>query len=130
MAYGSAVHEFAEQYAAGKAVAPSNPDEEAIKSLLDGLSGELIVEEATVLPMEIEGTPVTISGISDLVHITEKTVEIIDYKTDQTRRAHQEYRKQLSVYYHVLAAAYPERTVTATLFYTADSEQVAVEPPH
>jgi len=27
-----------------------------------------------------------------------------------------------------LDAVYPERTVTATLFYTADEEQVAVEP--
>ena len=128
MAYGSAVHGFAEQYAAGKAVTPSNPDEEAIKALLDGLSGQLIVEEETVLPMEIDGTQVTISGIADLVHVTEEAVEIVDYKTDQTRRAHEEYRKQLSVYYHVLDAVYPERTVTATVFYTADAEQVTVDP--
>jgi len=128
MAYGSAVHGFAEKYAAGKAVTPSNPDEEAIKALLDGLSGQLIVEEETVLPMEIDGTQVTISGIADLVHVSEEAVEIVDHKTDQTRRAHEEYRKQLSVYYHVLDTVYPERTVTATVFYTADAEQVTVEP--
>jgi hypothetical protein len=128
MAYGSAVHEFAEQYAAGEAVTPSNPDEKAITRLVDGLSGELIVEEETVLPMTVDGAEVTISGIADLVHVTEDGVEIIDYKTDQTRRAHEEYRTQLSVYYHVLDAAYPERPVTATLFYTADAEQVPVEP--
>jgi ATP-dependent exoDNAse (exonuclease V) beta subunit len=128
MAFGSAVHEFAEAYALGDDVSTSNADEEAIREFLDGLSGELIVEEETVLPMEVDGTRVTISGIADLVHLTDGAVEIVDYKTDQTRRAHEEYRKQLSVYYHVLDAVYPDRTVTATVFYTADKEQVAVEP--
>jgi ATP-dependent exoDNAse (exonuclease V) beta subunit len=128
MAFGSAVHEFAEAYALGDDVSASNADEEAIREFLDGLSGELIVEEETVLPMEVDGTRVTISGIADLVHLTETAVEIVDYKTDQTRKAHEEYRKQLSVYYHVLDSVYPERTVTATLFYTADAEQVGVKP--
>ena len=54
--------------------------------------------------------------------------QAITAKTDQTRQTHEEYRTQLSVYYHVLDAAYPERPVTATLFYTADAEQVPVEP--
>jgi superfamily I DNA/RNA helicase len=128
MAYGSAVHEFAERYAGGEAVSPSNPDEEAIKRFLDGLDGELVAEEQTVLPLEVDGQEVTISGIADCVHVTDASVAIIDYKTDQTRQAHEEYRKQLSVYYHVLDSAYPDRSVSATIFYTADEEQVAVEP--
>lgn len=128
MAYGSAVHEFAERYAGGEAVSPSNSDEEAIKRFLDGLDGELVAEEQTVLPLEVDGQEVTISGIADCVHVTDASVAIIDYKTDQTRQAHEEYRKQLSVYYHVLDSAYPDRSVSATIFYTADEEQVAVEP--
>jgi len=128
MAFGSAVHEFAEAYALGDDVSASNSDEQAIKEVLDGLSGELIVEEETVLPMEVDGTRVTISGIADLVHVTETDVEIVDYKTDQTRHAHEEYRKQLSVYYHVLDSVYPDRAVSATVFYTADKEQVVVDP--
>ena len=128
MAFDTAVHDFAEAYALGEDVSPSNPDEEAIKAFLDGLPGELIVEEETVLPLEVDGRPVTISGIADLVHLTDSAVEIVDYKTDQTKRAHEEYCKQLSVYYHVLESVYPERSVSATLFYTADAERVPVEP--
>jgi hypothetical protein len=39
-----------------------------------------------------------------------------------------EYRKQLSVYYHVLDAWYTERDVELGLFYTAMEEWVTIEP--
>jgi ATP-dependent exoDNAse (exonuclease V) beta subunit len=81
-----------------------------------------------VLPLEVDGGRVTISGIADLVHITDDRIEIVDYKTDQTRRAHEEYRKQLSVYYHVLEAEFPDREVVPTILYTADDEHVVIEP--
>jgi len=127
-AFGSEVHDFAEDYALGEAVRPLNPDEEAIKAFLDGLDGKCYVEESAVLPLEVDGGRVTISGIADLVHVTDDYIEIVDYKTDQTRRAHEEYRKQLSVYYHVLDAEYPDRKVIPTIFYTTDAEQVTIDP--
>jgi len=52
---------------------------------------------------------VTVSGIVDLVHETANRIEIIDYKTDQSRRAESDYRKQLSVYYHVISEWSPGR---------------------
>ena len=81
-----------------------------------------------MLPLEVDGGRVTISGIADLVHVTDDQIEIVDYKTDQTRRAHEEYRKQLSVYYHVLDAEYSDRKVIPTIYYTADAEQVTINP--
>jgi len=126
--FGSRVHDFAERYALGEAVEPSNEHEERIVALVDGLDGQLFVEENAVLPLTVDGEQVAISGIVDLVHVTEGTVEIVDYKTDRTRVAESEYRKQLSVYYHVLDATYPARTVTASLYYTVAGEQVAMEP--
>jgi len=128
MEFGSQVHEFAEAYALGEDVTADNADEQHIKTLIDSLSGDLYVEERTYLPLETEAGKVTISGIVDLVHVTSDGVEIIDFKTDLSRHAESEYRKQLSVYYHVLDSWYPDRTVSTSIFYSADGDQVAVEP--
>jgi superfamily I DNA/RNA helicase len=126
--FGDRVHEFAEEYARGAEVAPSNPHEERVKAFIDGLDGELLVEEPARLPLEVDGGRVTISGVVDLVHLTNGRVEVIDYKTDATRRGHEEYRKQLSVYHHVLTAVYEDRDVIPSIYYTADDEPVTVDP--
>ncbi|XGI84766.1 UvrD-helicase domain-containing protein (plasmid) [Halorutilales archaeon Cl-col2-1] len=128
MDFGSQVHDFAEAYALGEDVDPSNPDERRVKDLIDGLSDELHVEEPVTLPLQVDEEQVVISGIVDLVHETDDEVEIIDYKTDSTRKAQPEYQKQLSIYYHVLSEWFAEKDVTTSLFYTKDGERVEVEP--
>lgn len=128
MEFGTRVHEFAERYVKGQSVEPSNAGEKHIRSLVDSLSGDLMADVNAHLPVVVGDDRVTISGIIDLLHVTGERVDIIDYKTDRTRYAESEYCKQLSVYYHVVRAAYPERPVTASLFYTADGEQVEVDP--
>nr|WP_245800227.1 3'-5' exonuclease [Haladaptatus litoreus] len=131
-AFGTEVHEFAEAYARGDAVPidenETEPDKQNVKAFLDGLSGELCVEEDAYLPLTVDGERVTIYGIIDLVHLCPGTVEIIDFKTDRSRVAESEYRKQLSVYYHVLSEWFPERDLTASIFYTAAGEQVDIDP--
>ncbi|USZ73177.1 UvrD-helicase domain-containing protein [Natronosalvus halobius] len=128
MDFGSRVHEFAEDYARRKDVLPENDDEQNVKALLDGLPGELRVEEHAYLPLEVDGTQVTLSGVIDLVHVTDDAVEIVDFKTDLSRRAESEYRIQLSVYYHVLDEWFSDHTVTASLFYTSEGTRVEIEP--
>jgi ATP-dependent helicase/nuclease subunit A len=128
MEFGTQVHEYAEQYCLGADVDPRNADERHVKSLLDSLSGELHAEENAYLPLETERGRVTFSGVIDLLHLSPDTVEIIDYKTDRSRHAEPEYRKQLSVYYHVLTDVYPERTVRTSIFYTQSGEQVSIDP--
>jgi hypothetical protein len=128
MGFGSRVHEFAEDYALGEDVTPSNDHERRVKGFLDGLDGEVSVEEPAVLPLEVDGDRVTISGLVDLVHLTPDRVEIVDYKTDFSRRAEDEYQKQLSVYYHVLDDSFRDRNVTASIYYTANEELVAIPP--
>ncbi len=128
MEFGSQVHEFAEAYVLGEDVTPDNPDEQHIKTLIDSLSGHFHVEERTYLPLETEQWEVTISGIVDLVHVSSDSVEIIDFKTDLSRHAEPEYQKQLSVYYHVLDEWFPDHTVSASIFYTADGDRVTIEP--
>ncbi|MCD2201125.1 ATP-dependent helicase [Halobacterium sp. KA-4] len=126
--YGTQVHDFAEDYVDDLAVQPSNHDEEAIQSLVDGLAGELRAEEKARLPLDTDAGRVTLFGVIDLLQITPEAVTIIDYKTDRGRHAEREYRKQLSVYYHIITDLYPDRDVRATLFYTNEAETVDVEP--
>ena len=128
IAFGATVHSFAEEYASGDPVTPSNADEEAVKRVIDELDGTVKVEEDTVLPLEVAGDEITLSGVADLVHVTETEVEVIDWKTDQTRRAHEEYQKQLSVYYHVFEEVYPDREVRPIVFYTVEGASVEIEP--
>lgn len=125
---GTLFHDFAERYALGEDVTPSNEHEERVRRFIDGLEGELYVEEGITLPVTVDGDRYTVSGVADLVHVLGDSAEIVDYKTDQTRRAHDEYRKQASVYYHVVADAFPDKEVSASLFYTEDDEVVTVEP--
>jgi len=128
MDFGSRVHDFAETYALGDDVTPSNPHEQRVVEFIDDLPGKLHVEEPVTLPIEVDDHQVTVSGIVDLVHVTADQVDIVDYKTDSTRHAQPEYRKQLSVYYHVLSEWFPEKDVTTSLFYTTDGIREQVEP--
>jgi ATP-dependent exoDNAse (exonuclease V) beta subunit len=127
-AYGTQVHEFAEAYARGRSVEPSDPDERHVAAFLDGLDGEVIVEEDATLPLEVDGDRVVVSGVVDLLHVTPERVAVVDYKTDRGRHGEAEYRTQLSVYAHVASAVYPEREVTASILYTATGERVSVDP--
>lgn len=127
--FGSYVHDFAERYALGEPAEVGNDaDTKHVKTLLDSMDGKLRVKEDAYLPLTADGEQVTIHGIVDLVHVTEDTIEVIDYKTDIERHAEAEYRTQLRVYYHVLNEAYPEQTVEASLFFTVEGEWVTIEP--
>lgn len=53
----------------------------------------------------------TIIGIIDHLHLIEDRVEIGDFKTDLDRSAETEYRKQLSINYHVVVGIYSDRGV-------------------
>ncbi|MFB6201781.1 MAG: UvrD-helicase domain-containing protein [Halorhabdus sp.] len=128
MDFGSQVHDFAEAYALGDDVSPSNQHERRVVEFLDGLAGELHVEEPITLPIDVDSHRVTISGIVDLVHVTADHVEIVDYKTDSTRHAQPEYQKQLSVYYHVLSEWFTDKDVTTSILYTTDGSREWVEP--
>ena len=126
--FGTQVHDFAEAYALGEGVEPGNTDEEHVKEFLDGLDGDLLVEEDAYLPLSVGSERVTISGVVDLVHVTPDRVEIVDYKTDRGRHGESEYRKQLSVYYRVACEVYPEREITASIFYTETGARQEIDP--
>ena len=125
--FGDQVHHFAEDYANGKSITPESADEKHVVTLLDSLSGDFTTEITAILPLD--GTPqITLVGIIDLIVERKDTIEIIDYKTDRSRHAEPEYRKQLSVYYHIASEWYPDKEIIPTIFYTADDERVEIDP--
>jgi len=126
--FGNQVHEFAERYAAGEEIEPASDDERRVREFIDELDGTLLVEEDAYLPVSVGEQQVTISGVIDLLHVTDDRVEIVDYKTDRTRDAETEYRKQLSVYYHVVRQLYPDREIVPRLFYSGEGTVVAIYP--
>ncbi|GAB7011648.1 UvrD-helicase domain-containing protein [Halorubrum trueperi] len=126
--YGSAVHEFAERYVLDGAAEADNADKKNVKALIDSLDGDTDAEIDAFLPLTVDGERVTIGGVIDLLHRTPERVEIIDYKTDRSRHAEEEYEKQLSMYYHVVADRYPDRSVTASIFYTDGGNRRKINP--
>jgi len=126
--YGREAHEFAEKYALGKDVRPANKDQENIAAWLAETEGEYIVEQDCLLPLKIDGYSFSLVGIIDLIVVGEQKARIVDYKTDRHRKNEKEYRKQLSVYYHVVQDVYPDRDVKIEIFYTGSDRLVELKP--
>jgi ATP-dependent exoDNAse (exonuclease V) beta subunit len=125
--FGDRLHQFAEDYVQNEGVSPTDDDQKNVKVLLDSLGGTFKPEITAILPLDLE-PQVTLVGIIDLLVLTSEQVRIIDYKTDLSRHAEAEYRKQLSVYYHVATEQYPGREVSIQIFYTATEELVELTP--
>ncbi|MGM0380454.1 MAG: UvrD-helicase domain-containing protein [bacterium] len=126
--YGRQVHSFAEKLVAGEAAEPANADEENIASWFRKQSGEMIAEEPCLLPVEVVGRKIVLSGVIDLINIKDNTVRIVDYKTDRHRENVSEYQKQLSVYYHVLEKVYQEKEVTINLLFSSKGTEQQLTP--
>jgi ATP-dependent helicase/nuclease subunit A len=130
-AFGNDIHEYAEALVRGEDPDPpelEGPDCDHVAAFLDGLEGSLRAEVPIHLPLSVAGREVVLNGTADLVHVSGDAVDVVDYKTDRSRTAQAEYEIQCSIYSHVVAAAYPDRDVSARLFYTAEGEAVPVEP--
>lgn len=125
--FGNTLHQFAEDYVRNKSVTPTDDDQEHVAALLDSLDGEHTTETTAILPLDVDHQ-ITLVGIIDLLVVTPERVRIIDYKTDLSRHAEPEYRKQLSAYYYVASAQYPEREISIQVFYTAMNELIDLSP--
>ncbi len=125
--YGSKVHRFAEQYAKGHELEPSNKDEMNIKRLIDDLEGKKISETPCHLPMENE-RKFFFEGVIDLINVNENHVKVLDYKTDREKDVLDEYRKQVSIYYQVVKDVYSKKEVTPYIYYSHFDELIEVDP--
>ena len=122
--HGKKIHFIAEKLAAGEDVEDSSPEKEQIKAFLDGLGAkELKAEIECALPVN----NALVRGIIDLLAIFEDRVEIIDYKTDASKLNHEEYKKQLSVYYYAVYDFF-KLPVKCKIFYVSQKEVTEIEP--
>lgn len=119
--FGTKVHDFAEKYAKGKDVKPSNEDEENVKEFIDSLDGELRTEVPIKIPERGEDRKILYRGKIDLLHIADDIVEIIDWKTDLTKENHEEYEKQLGIYEKGIKRIFSEKELKVQIFYTVES---------
>ncbi len=124
--YGGQIHLFAQRLVNGEEVSPQNDDEANVEKLLSSLQGNKQSEVVCSLPLELANRRVLIKGKIDLINVTEDIIELIDFKTDVERMAEEEYRKQLSVYAHVLKQVYQEKTLKAYVYYTFTGEKVEI----
>ncbi|MBS3788600.1 UvrD-helicase domain-containing protein [Candidatus Bipolaricaulota bacterium] len=138
---GDKVHRFAQEYCSGK-----NGKElidindgalsrhvSNVKNFLDGIESETKTEIPCYLPLNTKktGPDITVKGKIDLLLITPDRVEIIDYKTSNyDELLEEEYKKQLSVYYHAVKDSYVNEkdNFLVKIFYTGENRLNTLEP--
>ncbi|MDY6788973.1 MAG: ATP-dependent DNA helicase, partial [Candidatus Nanohaloarchaea archaeon] len=127
--FGTKVHLFAENYIKGRPCTPESRDERNVKRFIDNLEGEKRSEVSVLLPLQTPQRRFTLSGTIDLLHITEDKVQIVDFKTDRDRALEEEYRKQLSVYYHALAGIerFEDKEISMEILYTEKGDLVSFD---
>lgn len=124
MEFGTIIHKLAFRYIKGLKISEVKDefkqDFENIKSFIDTelKGGKLMPEIDCSLP--IDGT--LIRGIIDLVVEFEDRIEVIDWKTDLVKDNIDEYSKQLSIYYYVLKAIYPDKEIVCKIFWTCKAQ--------
>lgn len=122
--FGNYIHHVAEQFALKKEVFDDSKEVLEVKNFIDSLNAsELIPEIECSLP--VNGN--LIRGIIDLLVIYDDKIEIIDYKTDVSKINHEEYRKQLSIYYYVVKEYFKKNTI-CKIYYVSLGEVVEIDP--
>ena len=124
--FGDELHRTAELLARGEDAAVDTADAAAVEALLATLEGSLHPEQPVVCPLPTD-PPVVLSGIVDLLVDGPDGITLIDYKTDVERDAREEYRLQLSVYHHTVAAAM-DRPVETAILWTDTGERDDIDP--
>jgi ATP-dependent exoDNAse (exonuclease V) beta subunit len=114
MQFGNDLHSFAQKVALGIDANWDQPEADKIRAFIKSLNAdELKTEIECSLPVEKN----LIRGEIDLLAMYDDKIEIIDYKSDLDSLNEGEYRKQLSIYYHVLSQVYPQKNIVCKLYY-------------
>ncbi len=124
--FGKKIHDFAAKLINGVDVIPENDDEKNIVLFIKTIVGEKQAEMECTCPYFIGERKLVIRGIIDLISVSEKFVDIVDYKTDKNRKNHSEYEKQVSIYCHVAKEVYKNKKIRGSIFYTYNNENVEI----
>jgi len=124
MEYGTKVHEAAQVMAVGKKPKEDFPELEMIGRILDSVKdSDRLAEIECTLPVD----KIMIRGIIDLLAVYPDRVEIHDYKTDVDKKYRDNYRIQLSIYYHAVSS-YFKRPTECYIDFVSLGESVKVDP--
>jgi len=124
MEYGTKVHEAAQIMAAGKKPKDDYPELEMIGRILDSVKdSDVLAEIECTLPVD----KIMIRGIIDLLAVYPDRVEIHDYKTDVDKKYLDNYRTQLSIYYHAVSKYFGKPT-ECFIDFVSLGETVKVDP--
>lgn len=126
MEYGNKIHLAAHKLAGKKNNDNANFQNEEIKKIAEFLNAcdadEILSEVDFLYP---KGNKI-IRGTIDLLLIYEDSVEIIDYKTDKSRKYLGKYKKQLEIYKEFIEKIYPGKNVAAKIFFTGLNEIIVL----
>ena len=124
MEYGTKIHEAAQVMAANKKPKDDYPELEMIGRILDSVKdSDRLAEIECTLPVD----KIMIRGIIDLLAVYPDRVEIHDYKTDVDKKYLDNYRIQLSIYYHAVSS-YFKRPTECYIDFVSIGESVKVNP--
>ena len=123
--FGIELHSFAQKVALGLNAYWDQPEAEKIRSFIASLNAnELKTEIECSLPVGSN----LIRGEIDLLALYDDRAEIVDYKSDLNYKSEKEYRKQLSVYYHIAQQIYPDKRINCRIYYVCMDEIKEIEP--
>ncbi|HMQ67805.1 MAG TPA: UvrD-helicase domain-containing protein [Ignavibacteria bacterium] len=121
--FGRIVHEAANKIANGVEIKSEIDEINRIKNFIDSLNAKELKPEIDFLyPKEDK----VIRGTIDLLAIYDDRIEIIDYKTDRSRKNEDKYRIQLGIYKDVIKELYKEKKVICKLYYVRLNETIVL----
>ncbi|OUJ18429.1 ATP-dependent exoDNAse beta subunit RecB [Methanonatronarchaeum thermophilum] len=126
--HGIELHKYAEKYIKNIKVKPKNQDQKNVKKYIDQLTGTKIPEQKCTHPINIKNQKIILKGKIDLIHKTNNKIEIIDYKTEKSKKTKKPYQTQLSLYYHTLKQIYPNKKITPKIYYTQTNQEHKIKP--
>lgn len=121
--FGKIVHEAANKIANGVELNSNIKEIKSIENFIIGLNAnELKAEIDFLFP---KGDTV-IRGTIDLLAFYDDRIEIIDYKTDKSRKYESKYKIQLGIYRDVIKEIYKEKNIVCKIYYVRLDETVEI----
>lgn len=87
----------------------------------------MFTEVPCALHLDVRGRRFALNGSIDLLVVSDDRVFIYDWKTDVTTKFSEDYRIQLSVYYHCVLRQYPGRKVEAAIIWLSSENPGVVK---
>lgn len=121
--YGNRIHLIAQKLAMGYESETGIEEINRLKNFINNLNAqELKTEVDFIYP---KGNDV-IRGTIDLLAFYDNTIEVIDYKTDKTRKGLDKYMIQIKIYMELVEKVFPRKKVKGKLFFVRLNEVVEV----